>query len=220
MRLRQHGEVTDTITPADVTTTAPVEETEKALNIVTDSKAIYEVIRDEDADTASVTVAQARNVLKRCRAHGASVSLNPTLVVMRMEFGGETVYMSTGDATCNGMEICTKMYGDYLQSDLIQVCHHGYGTWGNDSAIIKAYEAINAPTVLWPQGLEHYETHKTLAYNSVLFRIPNYKEVYVSGPEGDTVSIPIPYTVGSGIVNSTGVGSLSVAQPLLWQHLF
>jgi hypothetical protein len=118
-----------------------------------------------------------------------------------MEFGGETVYLSTGDATGNGMEICTKMYGDYLQSDIIQVCHHGYGTWGNDSAMIKAYETINAPTVLWPQGMAHYPTHKTYAYNSVLFDVPNYKEVYVSGAEGDSIILPIPYTVGTGIVN-------------------
>ena len=127
-------------------------------------------------------------------------ALNTTSVVMRMEFGGDTVYLSTGDATGNGMEICTKMYGDYLQSDLVQVCHHGYGTWGNDTAMSQAYRIINAPTVLWPQGLEHYDTHKTLAYNAVLFEVPNYKEVYVSGSEGDTVTIPIPYTVGNGIV--------------------
>ena len=128
-------------------------------------------------------------------------ALNTTSVVLRMEFGGETVYLSTGDATGNGMEICTKMYGDYLQSDIVQVCHHGYSTWGNDSGMIKAYNTINAPTVLWPQGLNAYPTYKTLGYNAVLFTVSNYKEVYVSGAEGDTITLPIPYTVGSGIVN-------------------
>ena len=128
-------------------------------------------------------------------------ALNTTSVVMRMEFGGETVYLSTGDATGNGMQICTKMYGDYLQSDIIQVCHHGYSTWGNDSGMIKAYETINAPTVLWPQGMAHYPSHKEKAYNAVLFKVPNYKEVYVSGAEGDSIILPIPYTIGTGIVN-------------------
>ena len=128
-------------------------------------------------------------------------ALNTTSIVLRMEFGGETVYMSTGDATGNGMEICTKMYGDYMQSDIVQVCHHGYTTWGNNSGMVKAYEAINAATVLWPQGLHAYPNFKDASYNAVLFKVPNYKEVYVSGAEGDSVIIPLPYVVGTGIVN-------------------
>ena len=128
-------------------------------------------------------------------------ALNTTSIVLRMEFGGKTVYLSTGDATGNGMQICTKMYGDYMQSDIVQVCHHGYGTWGNDSGMIQAYKTINAPTVLWPQGLNAYPTYKTKAYNSVVFEVPNYKEVYVSGAEGDSIILPIPYTIGTGIEN-------------------
>ena len=127
-------------------------------------------------------------------------ALNTTSIVLRMEFGGDTVYLSTGDATGNGMQICTKMYGDYLQSDIVQVCHHGYSTWGNDSGMIKAYETINAPTVLWPQGMAHYPSHKEKAYNAVLFKVPNYKEVYVSGAEGDSIILSIPYTIGTGVV--------------------
>ena len=126
-------------------------------------------------------------------------ALNTTSIVLRMEFGGETVYLSTGDATGYGMEICNKMYGDYLQSDIIQVCHHGYSTWGNDAGMIKAYRTINAPTVLWPQGMAHYPSHKEKAYNAVLFEVPNYQEVYVSGAEGDYIILPIPYKVGTGI---------------------
>lgn len=128
-------------------------------------------------------------------------ALNTTSIVLRMEFGGKTVYLSTGDATGNGMQICNKMYGDYMQSDIVQVCHHGYGTWGNDSGMIQAYKTINAPTVLWPQGLNAYPTYKTKAYNSVVFEVPNYKEVYVSGAEGDSIILPIPYTIGTGIEN-------------------
>ena len=163
-----------------------------------------------DAEVHQVHVGQVfyfadlkMEVLYTIESFGPKVcnALNTTSVVMRMEFGGETVYLSTGDATGNGMEICTKMYGDYLHSDIVQVCHHGYGTWGNDGGMIKAYQTINAPTVLWPQGLQAYPNYKTLAYNSVVFEVPNYKEVYVSGAEGDSIILPIPYTVGSGIEN-------------------
>lgn len=128
---------------------------------------------------------------------------NTTSVILRMEFGGETVYLSTGDASGDGMEICARMYGDYLQSDIIQVCHHGYDTWGNDAGTMKAYRTINAPTVLWPQGLNDYPICKIKEHNAVLFDVPNYKEVYVSGAEGDSITLPIPYTVGAAIENRT-----------------
>jgi len=132
-------------------------------------------------------------------------ALNTTSTVMRMEFGGDTVYLSTGDATGNGMEICDKMYGDYLQSDIVQVCHHGYTTWGNDAGMIAAYKTINAPTVLWPQGRSGYNSARSHAYNFVLFTVPNYKEVYVSGSVGDQIIVPIPYQVGNAkTVRATG----------------
>ena len=126
-------------------------------------------------------------------------ALNTSSTVMRMEFGGKTTYMSTGDATGYGMEICADMYGDYIQSDIVQVCHHGYTTWGDDAGMIEAYRTINAPTVLWPQGLTAYPNYKGKSYNAVLFEVPNFKEVYVSGARGDEIIVPLPYTVGTAI---------------------
>jgi beta-lactamase superfamily II metal-dependent hydrolase len=123
-------------------------------------------------------------------------ALNTSSTVMRMNLAG-TTYMSTGDATGNGMEICNKMYGDYLQSDIVQVCHHGGSTWGNDAGMVKAYQTINAPTVLWPRGFATYESAKTATRNVVLYKVPNYKEDYVSGVVGDLVILPMPYTVGT-----------------------
>ena len=131
-------------------------------------------------------------------------ALNTSSTVMRMEFGGETVYMSTGDATGYGMEICADMFGDHMQSDIVQVCHHGYTTWGDDAGMIDAYKIINAPTVLWPQGLDAYPSYQGKSYNKVLFEVPNYKEVYVAGAIGDQIIVPIPYTVGSAVTIRTG----------------
>lgn len=126
-------------------------------------------------------------------------ALNTSSTVMRMEFDGKTDYLSTGDATGYGMEICSDMYGDYIQSDIVQVCHHGYSTWGDDAGMIEAYKTINAPTVLWPQGLHAYPNYQNKAYNKVVFEVPNYKEVYVSGALGDQIIVPLPYTVGTAI---------------------
>ena len=127
-------------------------------------------------------------------------ALNTSSTVMKMNIAG-TTYMSTGDATGNGMEICADMYGDYIQSDIVQVCHHGGTTWGNDAGMIKAYKIINAPTVLWPRGLATYESSKTASRNAVLYQVSNYKEDYVSGAVGDLVVLPMPYTVGTGVVS-------------------
>lgn len=127
-------------------------------------------------------------------------ALNTSSTVMKMDIAG-TTYMSTGDATGNGMEICADMFGEYMQSDIVQVCHHGASSWGNDAGIIKAYTIINAPTVLWPRGESGYESAKAAARNAILYKVPNYKEDYVSGMIGDTVVLPMPYTVGSGVIS-------------------
>ncbi len=172
-------------------------------NVLTAAKALGATVHQVHVGQVFWFADLKMEVLYTIESFGPKVcnALNTTSIVMRMEFGGETVYLSTGDATGNGMEICTKMYGDYLQSDIVQVCHHGYSTWGNDSGMIKAYRTINAPTVLWPQGMNHYPSHKEKAYNAVLFTVPNYKEVYVSGAEGDSIILPIPYKIGTGITN-------------------
>ena len=126
-------------------------------------------------------------------------ALNTSSIVTRMKFDDKTTYMSTGDATGYGMEICADMFGDYIQSDIVQVCHHGYTTWGDDAGMIEAYRTINAPTVLWPQGLHAFPNYQNKSYNAVLFTVPNYKEVYVAGYQGDQIIVPLPYTVGTAI---------------------
>ncbi|MGI6166514.1 MAG: ComEC/Rec2 family competence protein [Eubacteriales bacterium] len=138
-------------------------------------------------------------------------ALNTTSLVIKMTFGegdNKTIFMMTGDATGNALEICARMYGDYLRSDIVQVSHHGYSTWGNDNGVIMAYMYMLPETLLWPQGSNAYPNYKTKKYNVVLFspeyvsggQNPNFKEVYVTGVQGDTVILPIPYSVGSGIV--------------------
>ncbi|MBP5173986.1 MAG: hypothetical protein ILP01_03465 [Clostridia bacterium] len=135
-------------------------------------------------------------------------ALNTTSLIIKMTFtdpvsGKQTVYMSTGDATGNGFEICKKMYGSYLKSDLLQVAHHGGTTWGNDKGTMDAYKAISPATLVWPMGSVSYPSYKTKTHNTVLFSPtnPNFKEVYIAGPEGSVTIFPLPYTVGSAVAN-------------------
>ncbi len=127
-------------------------------------------------------------------------ALNTTSLIMKMTFGGKTTYLSTGDATGNGMEIAAKMYGTYMNCDIVQVCHHGYSTWGNNSGVIKGYQATNATLVLWPQGIRAFPNYVGKDYNAVLFTQPNYKECYIAGAMGDVTLVDLPYVYGQSTI--------------------
>ncbi|MCQ2428321.1 MAG: MBL fold metallo-hydrolase [Clostridia bacterium] len=135
-------------------------------------------------------------------------ALNTTSLIFKMTFkdpktGAETVYMSTGDATGPGFDITQKMYGNYLKSDIVQVAHHGYTTWGTESGTTSAYIKMAPPTLAWPQGIKAYPNYVNKSYNKVLWDTnnnPNYKETLVAGWAGSITIFPMPYTVGSAIV--------------------
>lgn len=132
-------------------------------------------------------------------------AFNTTSLIIKVTFGDGTTFLLTGDATGNGFQIAAKMFGSYLKCDILQVSHHGYTTWGNDSGTISAYRYVAPTTLLWPQGSSAFPRYKSKAYNVVLFSKDsggsndNFKECYVAGLEGESVIIPIPYTPGNAI---------------------
>lgn len=132
-------------------------------------------------------------------------ALNTCSLVIKMTFNSGDTFLMTGDATGNGLEICAQMYGDYLQCDILQMAHHGGGTWGNDTGTATAYRLVDPTVVLYPRGMATYASASAKTYNKVVLSEelggtnPNYKETFVSGAEGEQIIIPIPYTVGSAI---------------------
>ena len=154
-------------------------------------------------------------VLYTIESFGPSVcnAFNTTSLIIKATISG-TTFMITGDATGAGMQIAANMFGDYLKSDIVQVSHHGYTTWGNDSGTIAAYVKMAPTTLLWPQGGHGYPNYTSKTYNMALTETksnPNYKETYVAGWEGDKIVIPLPYTVGSGIVTRASGSNLEGA---------
>jgi len=150
-------------------------------------------------------------ILYTIESYGPTLTnaLNTTSLIIKMTFkdpttGKETVYMSTGDATGPGFNISQKMFGNYLKSDIVQVAHHGYTTWGTENGTIAAYKLMAPATLAWPQGIKAYPNYKEKSYNKVLWdsNNPNYQETYVAGWEGSITIFPMPYTVGSAIVNA------------------
>ncbi len=117
--------------------------------------------------------------------------------------GKSTTVMVTGDATAHAFEICNKMYGKSMASDVVQVAHHGAGTGGADTHTSTAYANMRPYVILWPAGTHNYADKAKKAYNQVLtsHRNPNYEELYISGWQGNAVTLPLPYTLGTAILN-------------------
>ncbi|MBO5702173.1 MAG: hypothetical protein J6S71_07010 [Clostridia bacterium] len=118
--------------------------------------------------------------------------------------GKETTAIITGDATGHALAICNKLYGKDLQCDIMQVAHHGGGTGGANSDTQAAYVNMKPSVILWPVGANYFATVKANSYNQVLLegKNPNYAELYVAGWQGNAVTIPLPYTLGTAILNN------------------
>lgn len=136
-------------------------------------------------------------------------AFNATSLMIKFTFkspdaadGKGTTFLCTGDATGEVFRIVNEMYGDYLKSDILQVAHHGTTPFGSESSTSYAYEKIAPKTLLWPIGKRAYQRIAGRDYNKPLMKVDR-SEVFIAGWKGSTVSLPIPYTVGSAIVNET-----------------
>lgn len=118
--------------------------------------------------------------------------------------GKSTSAIITGDATGHALNVCNLMYKNNLKCDIMQVAHHGGGTGGSNSGTQSAYALMKPSVILWPVGANYFSTVAANAYNQVLLegKNPNYAELYVAGWQGNTVTIPLPYTLGTAITNN------------------
>ena len=118
--------------------------------------------------------------------------------------GKETTAIITGDATGHAFNICNTLYRNELACDILQVAHHGGGTGGANNGTQSAYSLMKPSVILWPVGANHFDTVKANTYNHVLLegKNPNYAELYVAGWQGNTVTLPLPYTIGTAITNN------------------
>lgn len=141
-------------------------------------------------------------------APGITNALNTSSLLFRSvttdKSGKSTSVMVMGDVTGPAMAICNKIYGKNMRSEVVQVAHHGYQTWGNDSAMITSYNYMSPEIVLWPMGLHAYSTYKEKAYNKVLWdgTNKNLQQVYVAGWSNSQFIVPLPYNGDTGSITS------------------
>jgi len=155
-------------------------------------------------------------ILYTVESYGPTVvnALNTSTILVRAittdDKGNSTSTMVMGDCTGPAMAICNKMYGTDMRSQIVQVAHHGYTTWGNDSAMATAYRYMSPEIVLWPQGNNAFPNYKEKSYNKVLWDATNknFQQLYVAGWSNSQYIVPLPY---NGDVNS--ITSIVTTQP-------
>lgn len=109
-------------------------------------------------------------------------NVNDTCMVMQMEFMGKTM-MFLGDCHPYESNALTSIYGNALQSDFIQLSHHGYG----GSATLQLNKLINAEASFWPVGSNDYKNNvskpSNVPANEAFVNIPHY----VAGKDNLTI---------------------------------
>ena len=141
-------------------------------------------------------------ILYTVESYGPTVvnALNTSTILVRAittdANGKSSTTMIMGDCTGPAMAICNKMYGTNMRSEIVQVAHHGYTTWGNDTAMATAYKYMAPEIVLWPQGNNAFPTYKEKSYNKVLWdgTNKNFQQMYVAGWIGSQYIVPLPYS--------------------------
>lgn len=101
-------------------------------------------------------------------------------------------FMMLGDCSEATSPILVARYGDYLQSDAVQVAHHGYA--GGTAAL---YNAIQAAVVFWPCPLYNPNDTGSLRFNNpkwskvtrVMLGQSYAKVLYVAGDGDITLSL-------------------------------
>jgi len=80
------------------------------------------------------------------------IDLNNTSATLRVHIGSLS-FMVLGDAYATTCRFMSDAYGNALQSDVLQLAHHGF-----NGATLEVYQAIDPKICLWPTDEFHYRT--------------------------------------------------------------
>ena len=111
--------------------------------------------------------------------------LNTSSLVVRVKIGDHTM-LALADTTHVSGDIMRNMFGSYLESEMVQLAHHG--TYPGYASL---YETIKGKVLIWPSNLTNAE--KMITDNAVATAVKHASDVYVVN-SGD-VTLTLPYTV-------------------------
>lgn len=137
-----------------------------------------------DFGCAKAEILYTQDDLVRQYLSVANETLNTASMCVRLYIGGNTVILPADcDETANG--ILVSMYGDYLKSDILQVCHHG--GWGGTTAL---YGAIDPELAIFSTTDALLPKYLTLKYNHDLVYGMNVIEVHNNADRCRTFELP------------------------------
>ncbi|MBE6575206.1 MAG: MBL fold metallo-hydrolase [Ruminococcaceae bacterium] len=120
---------------------------------------------------------------------------NTYSLICAVEVGGQR-FLMPGDATNDALTVAYKMYGKTLESDFLQITHHGADLASNKhNGAAQVYNLSKAPVVLWPAGQGAYEAYRSYARNVLATHKKTTKEIFVAGSRN--VILHLPYTPGT-----------------------
>lgn len=120
---------------------------------------------------------------------------NTYSLICAVEVGGQR-FLMPGDATNDALTVAYKMYGKTLESDFVQITHHGAGLASNKhNGAVQVYTLSKAPVVLWPAGKNAYQAYRTQSRNIQALRKKTTEEIFVAGSRN--VVLLLPYTPGT-----------------------
>lgn len=83
--------------------------------------------------------------------YGAAADFNSSGVVYRLTGEGDSM-LFLGDAMSDVTDRLSGIWGNYLQTNMVQVAHHGVG-----SSTAAFYKSLNAKTLFYPAGYKLYK---------------------------------------------------------------
>ena len=121
-------------------------------------------------------------------------NVNGASAIFTLEVGGQKT-MFLGDSSVDCSKDLVKMWGNYLQSDIMQAAHHC-----QRGATVELYEAIDPTVVLAPLSAKSIKARSILEYEATRWlwnnQSGNIKEIILSGWEQRT--LVLPYTPAAG----------------------
>ena len=113
--------------------------------------------------------------------------MNTTSLVFRVTAQDNSV-MVLGDASNRSLRYLISTYGDYLESDMVQIAHHGY------NGVAEVYSLIDADVVLWPGGVDQFygrhDLYRIMDWDFNKRALELADECYVAGDSIFTLTMP------------------------------
>ena len=110
--------------------------------------------------------------------------LNTSSMVVRVTIGDHSMLALTDTTHVSG-DILKNMYGSYLESDMVQLAHHG--TYPGYASL---YHAIKAPILIWPSNMQNVT--EQISNSAVVAAISYATDIYVAN--AGTITLALPYT--------------------------